>query len=58
MPSPVSPPAGCHFNPRCPKVHAPCRTVYPAERALSGTRGVRCHLYDETPQREPGDQTA
>ncbi len=53
MPSPVSPPAGCHFSPRCPKVHEPCRAVYPAERALSETRWVRCHLYDETVAAKP-----
>ena len=58
MPSPVAPPAGCHFSPRCPKVHAPCRTVYPAERAVSETRWVRCHLYDDIPQRERDDQNA
>jgi peptide/nickel transport system ATP-binding protein len=44
MPSPVKPPAGCHFHPRCPKAMAVCQRSYPAETAL-GTRTVRCHLY-------------
>jgi peptide/nickel transport system ATP-binding protein len=34
LPSPVSPPAGCHFSPRCPQVHEPCRHSYPAGRSL------------------------
>jgi peptide/nickel transport system ATP-binding protein len=46
LPSPVSPPAGCHFSPRCPKVHEPCRGAYPAERELSETHWVRCYLYE------------
>jgi peptide/nickel transport system ATP-binding protein len=48
LPSPVSPPAGCHFSPRCPKVHEPCRGAYPAERELSETHWVRCYLYEST----------
>jgi peptide/nickel transport system ATP-binding protein len=47
LPSPVSPPPGCHFSPRCPQVHGPCRSVYPTERAVSPTHWVRCHLYEE-----------
>ncbi|MGH8665010.1 MAG: dipeptide ABC transporter ATP-binding protein, partial [Burkholderiales bacterium] len=46
LPSAVSPPPGCHFSPRCPKVHEPCRVGYPAERALSDTHWVRCYLYE------------
>jgi peptide/nickel transport system ATP-binding protein len=58
MPSPVSPPAGCHFSPRCPKVHEPCRAIYPAERALSETRWVRCHLYEDALEAKRRDDTA
>ena len=29
LPSPVNPPAGCHFHPRCPNVMAECRQAYP-----------------------------
>jgi peptide/nickel transport system ATP-binding protein len=46
LPSPVSPPAGCHFSPRCPRVHEPCRVAYPAEREVSETHWVRCYLYE------------
>jgi len=45
MPSPLNPPNGCHFHPRCPRVMAECKTSYPAEVALSSTRTVHCHLY-------------
>jgi peptide/nickel transport system ATP-binding protein len=45
LPSPVSPPAGCHFNPRCPKVMPECRERYPANFKLSETRSVACWLY-------------
>ncbi len=45
LPSPVNPPAGCHFHPRCPKAMDVCRQAYPSETRLSATRSVHCHLY-------------
>src|SRR5262245_16084792 len=45
LPSPVNPPAGCHFNPRCPKVMPECREKYPQNFSLSATRSVACWLY-------------
>ena len=45
MPSPASPPAGCHFHPRCPRAMPRCAETYPAETNL-GTRSVRCLLYE------------
>jgi peptide/nickel transport system ATP-binding protein len=45
LPSPVNPPPGCHFHPRCPKVMPECRERYPENFALSGTRSVACWLY-------------
>ncbi|MCX8017819.1 MAG: ABC transporter ATP-binding protein, partial [Rhodocyclaceae bacterium] len=41
-PSPASPPAGCHFHPRCPRANPRCRDAYPAALALSATHTVRC----------------
>jgi peptide/nickel transport system ATP-binding protein len=45
MPSPAHPPSGCHFHPRCPRAMPRCAETYPPE-TRSGTRGVRCHLYE------------
>ena len=47
LPSPVYPPAGCHFHPRCPQAMARCRLSYPAMTELSATHRVRCLLYDQ-----------
>jgi len=45
LPSPVNPPAGCHFHPRCPEAMAECRLAYPEPVRLSRTRTVNCLLY-------------
>ncbi len=45
LPSPVNPPSGCHFHPRCPKAMPECRERYPENFELSGTRSVACWLY-------------
>jgi oligopeptide/dipeptide ABC transporter ATP-binding protein len=42
VPSPVSPPAGCHFHPRCPLATARCRSETPVLRDV-GDRMVACH---------------
>jgi peptide/nickel transport system ATP-binding protein len=42
QPSPMGPPSGCHFHPRCPQVRDVCRADYPAAVRLSATRAVRC----------------
>jgi peptide/nickel transport system ATP-binding protein len=42
MPSPASPPSGCHFHPRCPEAGGDCALAYPEETRLSATRGVHC----------------
>jgi peptide/nickel transport system ATP-binding protein len=45
LPSPLQPPQGCHFHPRCPKAMDVCRSVYPEDAQVSATRHVRCHLH-------------
>ncbi len=57
MPSPVSPPAGCHFHPRCPRAAARCRVAYPAQTELSATHSVRCFLYEEDYEAGAGRET-
>jgi peptide/nickel transport system ATP-binding protein len=43
-PSPVAPPPGCHFHPRCPRAQDVCRRTYPEETRLSPTHRVHCHF--------------
>jgi peptide/nickel transport system ATP-binding protein len=43
QPSPLNPPSGCHFHPRCPHASAVCRQAYPDETALGNEHWVRCH---------------
>jgi peptide/nickel transport system ATP-binding protein len=47
VPSPVSPPSGCHFHPRCRYAAAVCRTERPVYRDLGGEHFVACHCADE-----------
>ena len=43
VPSPLHPPAGCHFHPRCPAAVERCRSLEPPVVALDGgRRSVRC----------------
>ena len=44
VPSPLHPPSGCHFHPRCPDRFAPCDAQDPRETGAGGAR-VACHLY-------------
>ncbi len=45
VPSPLNPPSGCRFHPRCPYAMARCAREEPAYRAVAG-RLVACHLMD------------
>ena len=44
IPNPINPPAGCHFNPRCPYVMPHCKTIVPPLYQV-GNAKVLCHLY-------------
>ena len=46
-PSPVDPPSGCHFHPRCPQVLPACSRIVPRLDATALDRKVACLLYDE-----------
>ncbi len=52
LPSPVNPPQGCHFNPRCPQATDVCRKHYPRNTSLSNTHHVNCFLYGEGTDRQ------
>ena len=45
VPSPVNPPSGCRFHPRCTEVMPICKEERPQMRQMSGGHQVRCHLY-------------
>lgn len=47
IPSPLSPPSGCHFHPRCPQASANCSAVVPRLIQRAENWDVSCHLYDE-----------
>jgi len=49
VPSPMNPPSGCHFHPRCPKVMDHCKTEVPRTIELSPGHTVDCHLYSDPP---------
>jgi len=44
VPSPIHPPAGCPFHPRCPLAEARCKTEAPILRELETGHQVACHL--------------
>jgi peptide/nickel transport system ATP-binding protein len=46
VPNPITPPAGCHFHPRCPLANARCRSEAPGFLA-HGAAQVRCHAVAE-----------
>jgi len=45
VPSPVQPPSGCRFHPRCPRRFAPCDTEEPVFKTVAPEHFVACHLY-------------
>jgi peptide/nickel transport system ATP-binding protein len=45
-PSLLTPPSGCMFHPRCPKVLAHCSTKVPPLVEIKPERWVACHLYE------------
>ncbi len=46
MPSPVQPPEGCHFHPRCPAAKPICRQRYPRSVELESGHKVSCWMLD------------
>jgi oligopeptide/dipeptide ABC transporter ATP-binding protein len=46
VPSPIKPPPGCHFHPRCPYAMARCRIEVPALREVMPGHFASCHLHD------------
>ena len=44
VPSPIAPPSGCHFHPRCPACFEPCAETAPELKETDAAHSVRCHL--------------
>ena len=47
IPSPIAPPPGCHFHPRCPQAMPRCRTEVPRLRGIAIHHQSACHLDDD-----------
>jgi oligopeptide/dipeptide ABC transporter ATP-binding protein len=47
VPSPINPPAGCHFHTRCPYAMARCKQDVPALREVVPGHWASCHLHDD-----------
>ena len=47
VPSPINPPSGCHFHPRCPFAMARCRSESPVLGEIAPGHVVACHLHDD-----------
>ncbi len=46
IPSPIAPPSGCHFHPRCPHAMPRCAIEAPAFKEVAPGHGSACHLND------------
>jgi oligopeptide/dipeptide ABC transporter ATP-binding protein len=47
VPSPINPPAGCHFNARCPYAMPRCKVEVPTLREVTPGHFASCHLHDQ-----------
>lgn len=45
VPSPMNPPSGCVFHPRCPHAKKICSEIEPELKDIGGNRSVACFLY-------------
>ena len=46
VPSPIDPPAGCHFHARCPYATERCRMESPSLKEMEPNHWVSCHLHE------------
>jgi oligopeptide/dipeptide ABC transporter ATP-binding protein len=44
MPSPLNPPPGCPFHPRCPEAIEVCKLVMPPLQEYAASSSVACHV--------------
>ncbi|MBN7776601.1 ABC transporter ATP-binding protein [Nitratireductor aquimarinus] len=50
IPSPLNPPSGCHFHPRCPLASERCRSEVPRLKQIGPAHRSACHLNDAPDQ--------
>jgi peptide/nickel transport system ATP-binding protein len=48
IPSPLNPPSGCHFHPRCPHAMPRCQQEQPKLKEIAQQHFSACHLHDQT----------
>jgi peptide/nickel transport system ATP-binding protein len=53
LPSPLAPPPGCSFHPRCPRAMARCRSELPVLRLQAAGHFSACHLDEQPLLRQP-----
>ncbi len=54
IPSPLDPPSGCRFHPRCPEyIGDICEQKVPQPETLDDGRTLRCHLYSREKEASP-----
>jgi peptide/nickel transport system ATP-binding protein len=46
IPSPLAPPPGCHFHPRCPYAMTRCAQEAPVLRSVGSAHFSACHLHE------------
>ncbi|MCP5038078.1 MAG: ATP-binding cassette domain-containing protein [Rhodobacteraceae bacterium] len=47
VPSPLSPPSGCYYHPRCPLATQTCGATQPVMQQISDLRAVACHHFEK-----------
>ncbi|MEO8280352.1 MAG: oligopeptide/dipeptide ABC transporter ATP-binding protein [Ideonella sp.] len=57
IPSPLNPPSGCHFHPRCSHAMPRCSSEVPVLQAMGNGRTVACHLHQGQQPVAPGPRT-
>ncbi len=58
IPSPLAPPPGCHFAPRCPLAEERCRREAPRLREIAPRRLSACHFGERVLGRPPAAAAA
>jgi oligopeptide/dipeptide ABC transporter ATP-binding protein len=53
VPSPLNPPSGCRFHPRCPMVMDVCKVIDPPFEQKHSDHWVACHLYNASVTADP-----